>query len=54
MTRPELTDGPFAGTKETLVGYYLLECADLDAALAAAPGCQSRVTARLRSVPSIT
>lgn len=32
----ELTDGPFAVTKEILVGYYLLECPDLDAALDAA------------------
>jgi len=30
------TDGPFAETKEHLAGYYLLECADLDEALAAA------------------
>jgi hypothetical protein len=29
----EITDGPFALTKETLAGYYILECADLDAAL---------------------
>jgi hypothetical protein len=29
----ELTDGPFAVTKEMLVGYYLLECRDLDQAL---------------------
>jgi hypothetical protein len=29
----ELTDGPFAVTKEVLAGYYLLECADLDEAL---------------------
>ena len=28
------TDGPFAETKEQLGGYYLLECADLDEALA--------------------
>src|SRR4051812_9635549 len=28
-----LTDGPYAETKEQLGGYYLLECADLDAAL---------------------
>ncbi len=28
------TDGPFAETKEQLGGYYLLDCADLDAALA--------------------
>jgi hypothetical protein len=29
----ELTDGPFATTKEILAGYYLLECDDLDHAL---------------------
>jgi hypothetical protein len=29
----ELTDGPFAVTKEILAGYYLLRCADLDEAL---------------------
>jgi hypothetical protein len=29
----ELTDGPFAVTKEVLVGYYVLECADLDQAV---------------------
>src|SRR5271156_7108536 len=29
----EILDGPFAVTKEYLVGYYLLECADLDEAL---------------------
>lgn len=29
----ELTDGPFATTKEILGGYFLLECADLDEAL---------------------
>jgi hypothetical protein len=32
----EITDGPFALTKESLAGYYILECADLDAALAQA------------------
>ena len=30
---PEITDGPFAVTKERLAGYYILECADLDEAL---------------------
>jgi hypothetical protein len=29
----EITDGPFAVTKEILVGYYLLDCRDLDEAL---------------------
>jgi hypothetical protein len=34
--RVELTDGPFAETKEALAGYYLLRCEDLDEALRAA------------------
>jgi hypothetical protein len=29
----ELTDGPFAVTKEVLAGYYVLDCADLDQAI---------------------
>jgi hypothetical protein len=29
-----VTDGPFAETKEQLGGYYLLECGDLDEAIA--------------------
>ena len=28
------TDGPYAETKEALTGFYLLDCADLDEALA--------------------
>ena len=28
-----VTDGPFAETKEHLLGYYLVECADLDEAI---------------------
>jgi hypothetical protein len=31
---PVVTDGPFAETKEQLGGYYLLDCKDLDDALA--------------------
>jgi hypothetical protein len=31
--KTEITDGPFAVTKEVLAGYYILECADLDEAL---------------------
>jgi hypothetical protein len=34
----EITDGPFAVTKEVLAGYYVLECADLDEALKHAAG----------------
>ena len=29
----EITDGPFAVTKEILAGYYIVECDDLDEAL---------------------
>jgi hypothetical protein len=29
----ELTDGPFAVTKEVLAGYYVLNCSDLDEAI---------------------
>jgi hypothetical protein len=29
----EITDGPFAVTKEFLAGYFILDCADLDEAL---------------------
>jgi hypothetical protein len=41
--RAEITDGPFAVTKEVLAGYYLVECADLDEAVkvaAALPGAR--------------
>jgi hypothetical protein len=31
---PVTSDGPYAETKEVLTGYYLLECADLDEAVA--------------------
>jgi hypothetical protein len=30
------SDGPYAETKEVLTGYYVLECADLDEAVAVA------------------
>jgi hypothetical protein len=32
--RALVTDGPFAETKEQLAGYYILDCQDLDEALA--------------------
>jgi hypothetical protein len=38
----EVTDGPFAETKEALGGYYLIEAADLDQALAVAKACPAR------------
>jgi hypothetical protein len=30
----QIVDGPFAETKEYLAGYYIVDCPDLDAALA--------------------
>ncbi len=32
--KPMITDGPFAETKEQLAGYYILDCEDLDQAIA--------------------
>jgi hypothetical protein len=37
-----VTDGPFAETKEALGGYYLIEAADLDAAIAIAKQVPAR------------
>jgi len=34
-----ITDGPFAETKEALGGYYLIQAADLDEAIAIAKDC---------------
>jgi hypothetical protein len=34
-----MTDGPFAETKEQLGGYWVIQCADLDQALAWAEKC---------------
>ena len=31
--KPQITDGPFAETKEQLAGYYILDCKDLDEAI---------------------
>ncbi|PWC33834.1 YciI family protein [Azospirillum sp. TSO35-2] len=33
---PLVIDGPFAETKEQLLGFYIVDCADLDAAIATA------------------
>lgn len=32
--KPLVVDGPFAETKEQLAGYYLMDCKDLDEAIA--------------------
>jgi hypothetical protein len=44
--KPLIIDGPFAETKEQLAGYYILDCKDLDEAIAWAAkiptGCKGR------------
>jgi hypothetical protein len=35
-TEPIVSDGPYAETKEALTGFFLMECADLDEAIAVA------------------
>lgn len=37
--KPQVLDGPYADSKEQLGGYYLIEAADLDAAIAWAARC---------------
>ena len=54
-----ITDGPFAETKEQLAGYYILDCQDLDEALAWAAkiptGCKGGVgCVEIRPIREIT
>ncbi|MGK5553649.1 YciI family protein [Actinomadura kijaniata] len=46
-----LTDGPFAETKEVIVGFDLLECADLDEAIEVARAHPMARTGRLELRP---
>ncbi len=46
-----ITDGPFAETKEHLGGYYLIEAADLDAAIEAAARIPGARTGRVEVRP---
>lgn len=45
------TDGPFAETKEQLGGFYVIECADLDEALALAAQIPAAKTGRVEVRP---
>ncbi len=49
----ETTDGPFAETKEQLGGYYLLDCKDLDEALAYAAQIPSAQHGRVEVRPVV-
>ncbi|MEJ2853127.1 MULTISPECIES: YciI family protein [unclassified Saccharothrix] len=48
--RPVVTDGPFVETKEFLIGFWIIEAADLDVALALAvegsKACNRKVEVR--------
>ena len=48
-----LTDGPFAETKEVIVGFDILECADLDEAIKVAAGHPMAWTGRLEIRPLV-
>ncbi len=49
---PLVTDGPFAETKEALLGFYLIDCDSLEEAIetAKAIGRDERVTLEIRPV----
>jgi hypothetical protein len=49
----EITDGPFAVTKESLAGYYLVECADLDEAIRVAASLTGAVSGTIEVRPVI-
>jgi hypothetical protein len=46
-----LTDGPFAETKEVIVGFDIIECADLDEAIAVASKHPMAYSGRLELRP---
>jgi hypothetical protein len=48
-----VTDGPFAETKEVIVGFDLLECADLDEAIAVARAHPMARSGRLEIRPLV-
>jgi hypothetical protein len=48
-----LSDGPFAETKEVIVGFDILECADLDEAIAVAAAHPMAWTGRLELRPFV-
>jgi hypothetical protein len=48
-----VTDGPFADTREQLGGYYILECSDLDEAIAWAARVPLSVTGHIEVRPVV-
>ena len=51
--KTETTDGPFAETKEQLGGYYILDCENLDEAIACAAKIPSAAIGRIEVRPLV-
>lgn len=51
--KTQITDGPFAETKEQLGGYYLLDCTDLDEAMSYAAMIPSVAFGRIEVRPVV-
>ena len=49
--KTQVTDGPFAETKEQLGGYYLIEANDLDAAISWAAKCPGATYGKIEVRP---
>ncbi|XLZ68127.1 YciI family protein [Massilia sp. SR12] len=49
--QPHFTDGPFAETKETLGGYFLIECASMEEALEWAARCPTALDGAIEVRP---
>lgn len=49
---PTIQDGPYADTKEQLAGFYVIEAADLDEAIAWAARCPGARTGRVEIRPT--
>jgi hypothetical protein len=49
--KTEVVDGPYAETKEQFAGYYLIECAGLDEAVAWAARCPGARTGTIEIRP---
>jgi hypothetical protein len=49
--KTQVLDGPYAETKEQLGGYYLIDVADLDAALSWAARCPGATTGTMEVRP---
>lgn len=52
--KTEVLDGPYAETREQLAGYYLIETADLNAAIAWAARCPDANVGRVEVRPVFT